>query len=211
MVSLQGISFPQIFLFQKKIRNLSKRINIDRKSERINIDQKSKRIISIRRNFSTTKSFHKMGNTLEVKKETKKTVVTVTTVVEVSHETLPSAFPEPVEKVDKLQTDKLQTDKLQTDKLQTDKLQTDKLQTDKLQTDKLCIRCGRTSHFVDRCYAKIDVKGNSLVCTICGRSSHKTSACYAKTHSNGSKILPRVTPKLTQTVAMPKLTQTVIK
>ena len=58
-------------------------------------------------------------------------------------------------------------------------------------TDK-CIRCGRSGHFIDNCYARTDVNGNSLdeessseeeedKCYRCGRFGHYANNCYART------------------------------
>ena len=57
-------------------------------------------------------------------------------------------------------------------------------------TDK-CIKCGRDGHFINTCYAKTDIDGNSLeedsseeeedVCYRCGRLGHYANTCYART------------------------------
>ena len=54
-------------------------------------------------------------------------------------------------------------------------------------TDK-CIRCGRDGHFINTCYARTDIDGNSLdedededVCYRCGRPGHYANTCYART------------------------------
>ena len=61
-------------------------------------------------------------------------------------------------------------------------------------TDK-CIRCGRSGHFINNCYARTDVDGNSLdeemessseeeevvKCFRCGRFGHYANNCYART------------------------------
>ena len=52
-------------------------------------------------------------------------------------------------------------------------------------TDK-CIRCGRPGHFINTCYARTDIDGNSLeededVCYRCGRPGHYANTCYART------------------------------
>jgi len=56
-------------------------------------------------------------------------------------------------------------------------------------TDK-CTRCGRSSHFINNCYARTDVDGNSLdeeeeqvsgECYRCGRTGHYANNCYART------------------------------
>jgi cellular nucleic acid-binding protein len=58
-------------------------------------------------------------------------------------------------------------------------------------TDK-CSRCGRSGHFMNNCYARTDVDGNSLEeeeeeeeetgkCYRCGRFGHYANNCYART------------------------------
>lgn len=55
----------------------------------------------------------------------------------------------------------------------------------------LCIRCGRNSHNVDKCYAKTHLDGTSLTilfCKRCHRTSHRENTCRAKTMVDGSSI-----------------------
>ena len=59
-----------------------------------------------------------------------------------------------------------------------------------------CLRCGRSGHFADTCYAKTDADGDLLSdssddadsCFRCGRSGHFANACYAKTDVDGDYI-----------------------
>lgn len=50
----------------------------------------------------------------------------------------------------------------------------------------VCFRCGRDSHFADRCFAKRDVNGSEIfdeddeVCFNCGRPGHFANECYAR-------------------------------
>ena len=53
-----------------------------------------------------------------------------------------------------------------------------------------CQRCGRTTHDVNSCYAKVDVDGDPIMdessseeeaqCQRCGRDNHTANECYAK-------------------------------
>ena len=71
-----------------------------------------------------------------------------------------------------------------------------------------CLRCGRMSHYVDKCYAKSTVDGRLLrvdedktqpskkivdkekeACTRCGRTSHRAEKCYAKTTIDGTPLI----------------------
>jgi len=60
-----------------------------------------------------------------------------------------------------------------------------------------CLRCGRSGHSEDTCYATTDVDGDTLsdesdedsdACFRCGRSGHFASACYAKTDVDGDRL-----------------------
>lgn len=55
-----------------------------------------------------------------------------------------------------------------------------------------CVRCGRTTHEADACYAKKDIEGNHCpdrCCYRCGRDSHFSTSCYAKSDVWGNKFV----------------------
>lgn len=58
-----------------------------------------------------------------------------------------------------------------------------------------CYKCGRNTHYINDCYAKIHIDGHVLnnvdqitTCYKCGRNNHCSNDCYAKTHINGDII-----------------------
>jgi predicted GIY-YIG superfamily endonuclease/ribosomal protein L37E len=68
-----------------------------------------------------------------------------------------------------------------------------------------CDRCGRDSHSVEDCYARIHSQGHILkasepvsddsesddsvdFCSRCGRNSHSVKRCYARTHIKGHRL-----------------------
>lgn len=55
----------------------------------------------------------------------------------------------------------------------------------------VCFRCGRSGHFVNKCYAKTHINGTAIEeakCLRCGRNNHTASKCFAKIHADGSHI-----------------------
>lgn len=63
-----------------------------------------------------------------------------------------------------------------------------------------CFRCGRSGHFIAKCFATTDVTGKPISntdkttedtqkCSRCGRSGHFTEKCFAKVDITGKPIL----------------------
>jgi cellular nucleic acid-binding protein len=82
-----------------------------------------------------------------------------------------------------------------------DPLQKYNLQKEIWNSNGLCLRCGRSEHRVQNCYAKTNVEGEMILeldsdsdsdsdcCYRCGRTGHHVQNCYAKTNIEGEMIL----------------------
>ena len=54
-----------------------------------------------------------------------------------------------------------------------------------------CFKCGRNSHWANKCFAKKHLNGMPLnigYCGRCGRKGHKSNNCFATTTIDGSKL-----------------------